>query len=279
MSGDLTELLSALDVQPIDGGFLGQPDRLPLPQPFGGHLVAQALVAAGRTVEEGRAPHSLHAYFLRAGDRSSPLHLRVQTLRDGRTGSVRSVRVEQAGRELVHVLASFALPADGPLSHVAAPRTVGSPEAAVSAIELSAGSGELDAWAGFGALDVRVVPGRPSGGTIQHNHAWMRARGPVGGDPLLHAAVQAYCSDLTLLSSVLVPNGLVFGYEHEYPDIVRALSVDHAVWFHQPAPADEWLLLEQVSPVGQGNRGLATGTFFDRAGAPVLSVAQEALLR
>lgn len=279
MSGDLPELLSALDVQPVDGGFVGQPDRLPLPQPFGGHLIAQALVAAGRTVEQGRAPHSLHAYFLRAGDRSGPLHLRVQTLRDGRTGSVRSVRVEQAGRELVHVLASFALPADGPLAHVAAPESVGAPAHAVSAMELSAGAGELDAWAGFGALEVRVVPGAPSHGEVQRNHAWMRASGPVGADPLLHAAVQAYCSDLTLLSSVLVPAGLVFGYEHEYPDIVRALSVDHAVWFHQPAPADEWLLLEQVSPVGARNRGLATGTFFDPSGAPILSVAQEALLR
>lgn len=282
MTADLATLRDDLAVEAVGGNrFRGSPGALALPQLFGGHVLAQALLAAAGTVDLDRRPRSLHAHFLRSGNGRDPLEHEVSVMRDGRSASTRAVQVFQGGRLLSHVVATFGPDAGGMLDHAVAVPEVPDPGDCPRATDLAETTPDVpNPWEGFAAVDVRIAGPRPGApGVADHrDHAWMRVEDSEL-DALGHAALLVYCSDLTLLSSVLVPSGLVFGLEHEFSAIMGAVSLDHAVWFHRPARVDDWLLFEQRSPVGLGDRGLATAQVFDRPAGLVATVVQEVMVR
>jgi acyl-CoA thioesterase-2 len=243
---------------------------------FGGQVAAQALVAAGRTVEPDRFVHSLHSYFVRPGDPRVPIVYDVERVRDGRSFTTRRVRAVQRGEVNFALSASFQLPQDG-LEHTE-PAPVGVP----APDDLP----DLGAWLrdgeGFLAgvprpLDLRFVDpplwsSRRGPATDEPVLVWMRADGTLPDDPLLHVCVLTYASDLTLLGSVLAPHT-------EHMGEVGLASLDHAMWFHRPFRGDDWLLYECRSPTASGARGLATGRFFTRDGRLNATAVQEGLVR
>jgi acyl-CoA thioesterase-2 len=221
----------------------------------------------------------MHAYFLRAGDSSEPITFSVERLRDGRSFSARRTHALQFGRPILSMIASFQVPAAG-LEHQLPMRDVPGPEELPSLAERY---GHLETaaakyWVRQRPMDLRHVdepiflsaaPER-----APHQAVWMRAVGPLPDDPALHAAVLAYASDYTLLEPVLRAHGR--GWSD--PGL-KAASLDHAMWWHRPARADEWLLYVQDSPSAQGARGLGIGRIYTRDGVLVASVAQEGMLR
>jgi acyl-CoA thioesterase-2 len=243
------------------------------PRVFGGQVAGQALVAAGRTVE-GRPVHSLHAYFLRPGDPSIPIVYDVDRIRDGKSFSTRRVVAIQHGEAIFNLQASFHVDETGFDHQVPMPEAP-DPETLPSAAELAPPApGRL--WARQ-PIDIRYVDGPPWDRAISptgRQLVWIRADGTLPDDPVLHTCVVAYASDYTLLGAALVPHGR--SYFHD--DLMMA-SLDHAMWFHRPFRADEWLLYSQASPAASSGRGLAMGGIFRRDGALAVSVVQEGLIR
>ncbi len=252
------------------------------PSLYGGHVVAQALVAAERTVAD-RVAHSLHAYFLLPGDVAAPIEYRVERVRDGGSFSARRVAAVQEGRSIFVAMVSLQRPEAG-LEHAAPMPQVPPPESLPSFAELR------DRWLAEAepvhpkvaealragrAFDFRPVepqnPLRPVPREPRQAY-WFRAAGPVPDDPRVHRALLAYASDTALAGTVLRPHGLA------WPRTGLA-SIDHALWLHRPARVDGWLLYAMDSPTAQGGRGLARGAVYDRSGALVASVAQEVLVR
>ena len=286
-AADLVDLLHLTATGP--GRFTGRSAALGLPQLFGGQLVAQSLVAAGRTVD-GRHPHSLHAHFLRPGRSDVPLEFHVEPLRDGRLLATRQVTIQQGGRTICHAILSFSETMDGPRhSRQAAP--VPPAEGLLPLAEVAAEFGGLGpVWDGFRSVEVRLPnppdaapPERPEplgssrpAGTP--DPVWMRVAGRLPDDPLVHAAGLLYISDLTLISASVAPHGYRLGHERAFDEHWNAVSLDHAVWFHAPAHADEWLLFEQVSPAAGDGRALTHAAVFDASGVAVATVVQEALV-
>ncbi|GGG29972.1 acyl-CoA thioesterase II [Rhodococcoides trifolii] len=276
------DLLDTLDVKPLGGSvFVGPVAHRTLPRVFGGQVLAQALVAAGRTVPDRRPPNSLHAYFLAGGDPAVPIVYRVDTLRDGRSFSSRQVTAEQGDRRIFTMLTSFAAQDDG-LDHQCV-RPGGAPEPGTLAglhDRLAPERALLPAWwTEENPFDIRFID-HPTGlatGSVgpARQSMWIRSPHIAGDDPTLHAALVAYASDLTLLDPALMPHGRSWYGTH----LIDGASIDHALWFHRPARADQWLLCQQRSPVAHGGRCLCTAEFFDVAGALVGSVAQEGVLR
>ena len=243
---------------------------------FGGQVAGQALVAAGRTVEPDRAVHSLHSYFLRPGDPQVPIIFDVERIRDGRSFTTRRVRAVQHGEVIFTLGASFQLAQPGIEHAEPAPVGVPAPEDLPDLGERL--HGERTFLSGVPRpLDLRFVEtplwtSRRGPATDAPQRVWMRADGALPDDPMLHVCLLTYASDLTLLASVLAP--------HPYPMSEVALaSLDHAMWFHHPFRADEWLLYECSSPSASGSRGLATGRFFTREGRLVVTAVQEGLVR
>jgi acyl-CoA thioesterase II len=283
----LEGLLAVLDLAPYDGDdpdtFVGQSQPQPWGRVFGGQVLAQSLAAAQRTVERseagGRPVHSMHAYFLRAGDSSEPITFAVERLRDGRSFSARRTHALQFGRPILSMIASFQVPAAG-LEHQLPMPDVPAPEDLPSIAERYGhlDSGPAKYWMRQRPMDLRHVdePIFLSGAAQRTTHqaVWMRAVGPLPDDPALHAAVLAYASDYTLLEPVLRAHGR--GWSD--PGL-KAASLDHAMWWHRPAQADEWLLYVQDSPSAQGARGLGIGRIYTRDGVLAASVAQEGMLR
>ncbi len=241
---------------------------------FGGQVAGQALVAAARTVERG-AVHSLHAYFLRAGNPQAPVLYEVDRIRDGRSFTTRRVVAIQHGRAIFQLAASFHTSEEGyehfePMPRVPDPETLQS-HTRTPDQDPTAGTGRMP------ALDLRYITTRPpdrSGPLPPTQRLWMRANGTLGDNPLLHTCLLTYASDLTLLDSTLAPHGT----SAADPQIMLA-SLDHAMWFHAPFRADEWLLYDQHTPAASGARGLATGRVFTRDGQLAASVVQEGLIR
>ncbi|HEX9052043.1 MAG TPA: acyl-CoA thioesterase II [Anaeromyxobacter sp.] len=280
----LAAVIRQLDLAPLgDDRFRGDSRDTGAPSLYGGQVVAQALIAAERTVE-GRVPHSLHAYFLLPGDAAAPVEYRVERTRDGGSFSARRVVALQGDRSIFVVMVSLQAPEDG-LEHAAAMPEVPPPEALPSFAELrerwlvEAGD-EVDPRVASvlragRAFEFRPVdpmnPLRPSP-REPRQASWFRAAGPVPDDPRIHRALLAYASDTALAGTPLRPHGLAWPR-------TRLASIDHALWFHRPARVDGWLLHAMDSPSAQGGRGLARGLVFDRGGALVASVAQEALFR
>jgi acyl-CoA thioesterase-2 len=267
----IPSLLKLLDLEPIEVDlFRGPAPETDRQRVFGGQVAAQALVAAGRTVEAPRQVHSLHAYFLRPGDTAHPVLYEVDRSRDGRSFTTRRVVARQHGNAIFTMSASFQVPEDGlehqlPMPQVPDPDTLDRPQGedarAWSAIDLR--------FTGRDAWSVDANEELPPGQWV-----WFRAAAELPDDPLIHVCVLAYASDLTLLSSTLRPHGV----SRRAPGL-RMASLDHAMWFHRPFKADAWLLYDQLSPSAAGSRGLASGRIYSHDGRLVASVVQEGLIR
>ena len=276
MPQTVDELIGLFELtQTGDLTFRGPQPRTVLQRLFGGQVLAQSLMAAMHTVDGTRVVHSLNAYFLRPGDPETPLTLEVEVLRDGRSFSARRVVAKQTDRTIFQLSASFHIPEPG-LSHSSRqPDDVSAPEDSrpmreVLEEQFGRQVRRLSEW---DALDVRLAsPPRPSpeGGIMR---AWVRTQGPLPDDPGLHAAVLAYLSDITLLSVSTVQHEVEF-----MSPTLRAASIDHAMWFHRPFRADNWLLYDMVSPSASGARGFCTGRLY-QGGLAVASCAQEGLVR
>lgn len=302
----VADLLRILDVQPVGsatistsfeaGGdwndlgrtdadiFIGETQRQPHGRIFGGQVLAQCIVAAGRTVVDVRPGvprriHSLHGYFLRPGDDSLPVRFAVERLRDGGSFSARRVHAIQKGAPILSVIMSFQEEADG-IEHQETMPDVARPETLPTTAEIV---GDIDHpmaqhWAQGRAIDVRHVEGGLYLGPAEERRAaqnvWMRTLTPVPADPLINAAILAYASDYTMLESAMRANGVAWstpGY--------RAASLDHAMWFHRPVDVSQWVLFSQESPSASGGRGLGVGRMFSEDGTLVATVAQEGMMR
>jgi acyl-CoA thioesterase II len=248
---------------------------------FGGQVIGQALVAAMRTVD-GRPPHSMHAYFLLAGDPKVPIVYEVDRIRDGKSFTTRRVVAIQHGHAIFSMAVSFHDDEEG-LDHQAAMPGVPKPDALPDDAEIKQKilpqlpESVRRYYERERPIELRPVEfGRyigkpPSGGGF---NVWIRTTGRLPDDPAIHRCVLAYASDLTLLDSALIPHSRsVFDRD------VMAASLDHALWFHRPFRADEWLLYAQDSPNLHGARGFSRGQIFAADGTLVASVAQEGLLR
>jgi acyl-CoA thioesterase-2 len=276
-------LVALLDLEQLsDGRFRGISQAGGPQRVFGGQVAAQALIAAGRTVDPERAVHSLHGYFIRPGDPAEPLVFEVDPVRDGRSFSVRRCAAYQHDEQVFLMSASFHRTEAG-LDHQALPDGdhVGMPEQLPTLPDRLARYPErLGFWGRIPRpIDVRYVgePGWVRAGNrpaTTHQRVWMRIDGKLPDDPLLHAGALAFASDLTLLDSVLAVHGEVWG-----PGGFAGASLDHALWFHRPFRADEWFLYDCWSPSAAGARGLATGRLFSLDGRHVASAVQEGLLR
>ncbi|MEU4109813.1 acyl-CoA thioesterase II [Streptomyces sp. NPDC027717] len=285
MSQALQDLLDLLDLERIEEDiYRGQSRSAVVPRVFGGQVAAQALVAAGRTVPGDRAAHSLHAYFLRTGDPGAPIVYSVDRIRDGRSFTTRRVVAVQHGKPIFHLSASFQAYEDG-LDHQAPMPDAPDPATLPTSQERLRGYAHLDPEVverfleAREAIDLRYVDEPPYGefGAPRepHSQVWFRANGKLDDDPLLHVVLATYVSDMTLLDSVLLAHGRG-GWA--VGDVVGA-SLDHAMWFHRPFRADEWLLYDQESPSAHGGRGLGQARIYTRDGRLAISVVQEGVVR
>lgn len=283
MPQSTADLVQLLDLEPIESNlFRGQQPETKMQRAFGGQVLAQALVAAARTVESDRMLHSMHGYFLRPGRTDHPIIYDVELVRDGGSFSARRAVARQGGHVIFFLSASFHTDEPGFDHQDRMPTEVPAPEDCPTlqqAMEQVSGRRAEMMDAEWGALDVRYAGDSRKGGPLQDpDHPalaryWIRSADPLGDDPLLHQTVLAYASDLTLLGASVVPHQTFIGSPK-----LQAASVDHAMWFHRPLRADQWLLYDQVSPSASSGLGLSTGRLF-QDGRLVTSVAQEGLIR
>ncbi|GAB2475504.1 acyl-CoA thioesterase [Jatrophihabitans fulvus] len=274
-------LVALLDLEPIEQDiFRGQSMRTRWLRVFGGQVAGQALVAAGRTVDPDRHVHSLHSYFIRAGDSTKPIVYEVDRVRDGRSFSVRRVIAMQNGQTIFSLSASFQLQQDG-IDHQSPMPDAPDPESLPRITNRFGESSQaIDHWRQMPKpIDLRFADDptwaqREKGPRDGISRVWMRADGVLPDDPLLHACVLTYASDMTLLDAVLARHALAVDI-----DEIAIASLDHAVWFERPFRADEWFLYASSSPSASGGRGLASGRFFTRDGVQLASVVQEGMIR
>lgn len=262
------------------------PDRFTAPEApesegrmYGGQLLAQALAAAGRTVARDRQAHSLHAYFLAPGDVSTTVELRVERVRDGRSFSSRSVSAFQGGRELFRMVVSYHIDEPGqPFAGHRKPDVPPPEEVALTYEEFSSSAGRQQEWdIEARPMDTRCInpPVAPLGEPVlEDQRMWMRISERLPESAGLHRAGLAYLSDSTLVDHVVLPHGRRW----QEPGLTGA-SLDHAMWFHGPVRADEWLLFDQTVEATGSARGLAAGRIFDADGILVATCAQEGLIR
>ncbi|MCA5893341.1 acyl-CoA thioesterase II [Isoptericola sp. NEAU-Y5] len=287
----LDRLLATLSLREVDGwgprgeDDLWRGDSVPGPgrRVYGGQVLAQALLACGRTVTDDRLPHSLHAYFLREGKLDAPISFAVERLRDGRSFSARRTHALQAGGPILSLTASFQVDQPGYETSASGPDDVPDPEDVPSAIDTLQGIDHPAArfWSHESAFDLRHVDGNLYLGADPHpgpaQRVWMRARHEIGSDDLLlHRALLAFACDQVMLEPVLRQAGKSW---RDVGDSVPMASLDHAMWFHRDARADEWLLYVQESPGAQGGRGLGLARVYSRSGALVATIAQEGMIR
>lgn len=281
VSEALARLLQRLDLRLVDDDELldpGAPDTLP--RVFGGQVAAQALLALGRTVVPYRPVHSLHVHFVGLALPAEPLLFRVTRLKEGRSFDLRQVSVLQRDRVVLTAIGSFQEHEPGPVHH---PPATAMPDPASLPRWEQQFADRRDRltmlWGRSRPVDLRFVdpphldPRLPHRPRDRMRVLW-RSDGPLPDDPLLHACLAVYAADTTLLETALLPHGTVFADGR-----FHAASLNHAMWFHAPVRADEWLLHEQSAEATGGGRGLATGRMYDLSGALVVSAAQEGLLR
>jgi acyl-CoA thioesterase II len=282
MSHALDQLLAILDIETLEENlFRGVSPQAGWQRVFGGQVIGQALVAAYRTVD-GRAAHSLHAYFLRAGDPAVPIIYSVDRIRDGGSFSTRRVVAVQHGQAIFSMAASFHKPEPG-LTHQIKMPNVPPPDTLPSEAELK--ERLIDRlppqvrtyWERERPIELRPVDitrylSQEKRAATQQ--VWIRANGTLGDDLALNQCVLAYASDFTLLDTALIAHGrFIFD-----PSLMLA-SLDHAIWFHRQFRADEWLLYAQDSPSSGGGRAFCRGSLFTLSGELVASTAQEGLVR
>lgn len=275
-------LAEILDLEAIEVNlFRGVSPNDGPPRIFGGLVIAQALMAAYKTVPD-RTCHSLHAYFIRPGDVNAPVLYEVERARDGGTFTTRRVAAIQHGEQIFNLACSFQTPEEGLEHQSEMPATV-DPESLPTDLEYARSLGEEAprAFVRFAEsprpIDLRWVdpqhPGKPvpkSG----NKEVWMRAKAPIGDDVRLQQCALAYASDMAFMESALRPHGLIW----TSPGL-QAASLDHAMWFHHPFDFNDWILFSQDSPAASQGRGLVRGQMFTRDGKLVASVAQECLMR
>ena len=276
----LDELVALLDLESIEVNiFRGLSPDENRQRVFGGQVAGQALVAATRTVETGRHVHSLHAYFLRPGDPTVPILYEVDRIRDGKSFSTRRVVAIQHGRAIFNLQASFHVHEPGLDHQVAMPAGVPAPETLPDfKTRMAPYKDKMGDWYDRPRpIDLRHVDGDPfsrQGNPAEGQQVWLRADGVLPDDPTLHACIVTYASDMTLLDTTV----LLLGMSWETPGMQMA-SLDHAMWFHRPFRADDWLLYDQHSISTGASRGLAGGAIYTRDGALAVSVVQEGLVR
>jgi acyl-CoA thioesterase-2 len=286
MPTTLEALLELLDLESLEVNlFRGVSPETPHQRVFGGQVAAQALVAAGRTVEPDRRVHSLHSYFLRPGDPNIPIVYDVDRIRDGRSFTTRRVVGIQHGKAIFNLAASFQVDEPGPDHAMPMPDVPGPDDVPTVKERLAAHSDRFSKEALEWLRRRTPIETRPLGDPHwlrpvldprdrePQQDLWFRATGTMPDDPLLHACVVAYASDMSLIDTATLPHAI--GYDGS----VMTASLDHAMWFHRGFRADEWLLYHQVSPSASGARGLAQGYVFRRDGALVVTVIQEGLIR
>lgn len=279
----MDQLLATLDLEQLEHNlYRGNGPQVGWQRVFGGQVIGQALVAAQRTVEEGRYVHSLHAYFMRPGDPAVPIVYEVDRIRDGSSFTTRRVVAIQHGRAIFSLSASFQIDEPG-FEHQMAMPDVPAPEDLPGEKEIKeqfldkAPENIRRYWSRPRPIEIRPV-------SMNHyisrdklepeQRAWVRTTGPVPNERHLQAAVLAYLSDLTLLDTALFAHGAsVFDKD------IQAASLDHAMWFHRPCALDDWLLYAADSPNASGARGMTRGSLFTRDGLLIASVAQEGLIR
>ncbi len=279
----LYALLATLYLERLeDNLFLGARGNEGWQRVFGGQVLGQALMAAARTVDAERSVHSLHGYFLLAGDPSRPIVYDVERIRDGGSFTTRRVKAIQHGRPIFSMSSSFHKAEPG-FDHQSEMPKVPPPEELPNPKDLIAGL--IDAlpqsmrsyWSRERPIDMRVVDVSrylTRDKKVPLQHIWIRANGKLPDDPAIHQAVLAYASDFTLLDTALIAHGkLLFDAD------VQLASLDHALWYHRPFRADEWLLYVQDSPNAYGARGFCRGSIFTREGTLIASVVQEGLMR
>jgi acyl-CoA thioesterase II len=282
MASATETLLSILDLEPLEHNlFRGLSPQVGWQRVFGGQVIGQALVAAARTVE-GRAAHSLHAYFMRPGDPAVPIIYQVERIRDGKSFTTRRVVATQHGQAIFSMSASFQIAEAGfehqiPMPAVTPPEELPSEEEIKALVMESAPEPVRRYWQRERALELRPVdlthyvsrePLAPA------QQVWIRVTGTLPDDPDIHRSVLAYASDMTLLDTALYAHGRsVFDRD------LQVASLDHALWFHRAFRFDDWLLYSEDSPSASGARGFSRGQLFTRDGILVASVAQEGLTR
>ncbi len=279
---DLVAMLSVLDsgARTREDILTGPPLPTPHGRSFGGQVLGQAIAAAGETVQEDRALHSMHGYFLRPGNSEERMTFEVARLHDGRSFSTRRTQAYQGGEVLMSMIASFQEDDPGiehqerlDLTGIPAPDTLPSVWEKYGHL---AGGGRAS-WVLNRPFDFRYVESDiilqvPE--ETNRQRVWMRARDTMPDGRTLHAAALAFASDYVLLEPVMRRHGVPWATPG-----MRGASLDHAMWFHRPFRADDWLLYELESPTAQGGRGLAHGRFYDGNGELVASVAQESMIR
>jgi acyl-CoA thioesterase-2 len=277
----LNDLVQLLDLETIEVNiFRGQSTDEDRVRVFGGQVAGQALIAAARTIDEpGRHVHSLHAYFLRPGDPKQPILYEVDRIRDGRSFATRRVVAIQHGRAIFNLQTSFHDEETGPDHQIPMDGNLGDPEDLPDFHTRMAPHKERigDWYHRPRPIDLRYVDGDPMSRQGEANlgqHVWLRANGSLPDDPVLHACILTYASDMTLLDTTLLPFGLPF----DHPGLQMA-SLDHAMWFHRPFRVDEWLMYQQRAISTGASRGLASGAIFTADGQLAVSVVQEGLAR
>ncbi len=280
MTAALDDLIKLLDLENIEVNiFRGTSPDDDRQRTFGGQVAGQALVAAVRTVEPDRPVHSLHGYFLRPGDPQAPILYEVDRIRDGRSFTTRRVVAIQHGRAIFNLQSSFQKVESGLDFQQQMPENVPDPESLPTWQErMEPLKDKMGAYFDRPRpIDLRWVDTSHPGthrAKADSQLVWLRADGRLPDDPALQACVVTYASDMTLLDTVVLPHGV------DWTDgSMMMASLDHAMWFHRPFRADEWLLFQQRTPSSGGSRGLATGEIFSASGELVVSVVQEGLIR
>jgi acyl-CoA thioesterase-2 len=278
----LADLIALLDIKSVgDDLFEGISPKSRWQRVYGGQVLAQALVAGQRTVE-GRICHSLHAYFLRPGNPKHAIRYQVQRSRDGHSFSARHILALQNDKPIFTMSASFQREEEG-LAHQVAMPDVPPPNALKSEAEWREAAAaqlpeEIRPWfLRERPMEIRpVVPeDRFSGKKLPPRQIfWMRAKGRLSDALGPHQYVLAYASDMSLLDTSLLPHGATL-----FTPGLQLASLDHAMWFHRPFRADEWILYVQESPNAAGARSFNTGALYTEDGTLIASVAQEGLVR
>jgi acyl-CoA thioesterase-2 len=239
---------------------------------YGGQLVAQAMLAAGRTVEDKRC-HSLHAYFLRAGDPAQPIAYEVERMRDGRSFATRRVTARQGGEQILSLSASFKVPEAGPVHQGRMPDVPGPDH---PSLRSGNAAWETEVFDGMPMEFRRIVPSElpPKPGCPAVQQLWFRAVAPYTDTPAMQQAVLAYISDMALLSTTMLPHGLAWTGQR-----VASSSLDHALWLHRPSDLRQWHVHDQHSPAASDARGLGLGSIWSAEGELVATAVQEGLIR
>jgi acyl-CoA thioesterase II len=284
MSEDaISELIALLDLEEIEKNhYRATSPSEGWQRVYGGQVIGQALVAASRTVPDDRQAHSLHGYFLRPGDTTIPILYKVDRIRDGRSFTTRRVVAIQHGRPIFNMSISFQTKEEG-FSHQFDMPYAPAPESLTDERQLrSEWAAKLPAEFSGSFNRERPIDVRPIDPQDVFNPTkrppqqmcWMKSRDPLPDDYRLHQCVLAYLSDWSLLDTATLPHGVSF-----LQDTMQMASLDHAMWFHRPFRADEWLLYVQDSPSASGARGMNRGLVYRRDGVLVASAAQEGLMR